>query len=206
MEKEKLSKEEIRERYDSFSKWYNLLEIFTNVLIGKYRRGLLKKAQGKVLEVGIGTGANLRYYNSDCRITGIDLSKEMLKKAERKAKKLGKDIALEEGDVENLPFRAGEFDCVVDTLGLCTYPTPIRALKEMKRVCKKNGKILLLEHGISNRTFIAKLQRKREFKHYEKIGCSLLRNHEELTRKAGLKIIRIERKLFGIIYMIIGGV
>lgn len=206
MEKGKLSKEEVRDKYNSFASWYNLIRIFSNVLIGKYRKELLKYAHGKVLEVGIGTGANLKYYSDDCKIVGIDLSGEMLKKAERKARKLGRDVELKEEDAENLPFKNREFDCVVDTLGLCTYPNPIRALKEMKRVCKRNGKILLLEHGISNRAFIAKLQRKREFKHYQKIGCSLLRNHEESAKKAGLKIVRIERKLFGIIYVIAGKV
>lgn len=203
MEKKELSKEEIRDKYNSFASWYDFIGIFSNILVGKYRKDLLKYIRGRILEVGIGTGANLKYYSRDCKITGIDLSAEMLRIAERKAKKLGRDIALEEGDVENLPFRAGEFDYVVDILGLCTYPNPIRALKEMKRVCKKNGKILLLEHGISNRAFIAKSQRKRESKHYQKIGCSLVRNPEESAKKAGLKIVRIERKIFGIIHVIV---
>ncbi len=203
MEKKELSKEDIRDKYNSFASRYNIIEIFSNFFIGKYRKDLLKYAYGNVLEVGIGTGANLRYYDSNCKIIGIDLSREMLKKAERKAKTLRKEIILKEGDAEKLHFKREKFDTVVDTLGLCTYPNPIRALKEMKRVCKKNGKILLLEHGISNKAFIAKLQRKREHKHYQKIGCSLLRNPEELVRKAGLNINKIERKVLGIIYVIV---
>lgn len=203
MEKGKLSKEEIRSKYDEFASWYDFIGIFSNILIGEYRKELLKYAYGKVLEVGVGTGANLKYYSRGCKISGIDLSAKMLRIAERKAKLLKKEVILKKGDAENLPFKKGKFDTIVDTLGLCTYPDPIRALKEMKRTCKKNGKILILEHGISNRTFIANLQRKREFKHYQKIGCSLLRNHEESAKNAGLKIVRIERKLFGIIYVIV---
>ncbi|MBI2632365.1 class I SAM-dependent methyltransferase, partial [Candidatus Pacearchaeota archaeon] len=155
--KERLSKQEIKDKFDSFSKWYYIFEIFNSILIGRLRRGLLKQAKGKVLEIGIGTGANLKYYPTDCEITGIDLSKGMLTKAENKAAKLGIKINLREGDAENLPFKKEEFDSVVDTLGLCIYPNPIRALKEMKKVCKKKGRILLLEHGISNRQFIVNL-------------------------------------------------
>ena len=72
----------------------------------------------------------------------------------------------------------------------------------MRRVAKKNGKILLLEHGVSNNKFIRKLQRWRERKHYEQLGCSLLRDHEELVKKAGLKIINCERRFFEIFYLI----
>lgn len=203
MEYKKLSQKEIISKYDSYAKYYNFAEIFMSLLLGKYRKKLLREVKGRVLEVGIGTGANLRYYSSECNVAGVDLSKEMLKIARRNADKLGKNVTLRLGNAEKLPFGNKRFDYVVDTLGLCTYPNPIKALKEMKRVCKKNGRILLLEHGISDYGFAAKFQKKREKKHYQKVGCSLLRDHFELAGKAGLKIARKERKLFGIIYVII---
>ncbi|MEK6893676.1 MAG: methyltransferase domain-containing protein [Nanoarchaeota archaeon] len=199
----KLNQREITARYDEFAKRYKIAEFFTNIIIGRFRKRLLEEVRGKVLEIGIGTGANLQYYSVDCKVIGIDMSKEMIKRAKIKADKIGKKVELKIGDASKLPFENKEFDYVIDALGMCSYPNPLKTLREMKRVCKKNGKILLLEHGMSNNKFIMKLQEEREEKHYSKIGCSLLRNSEELVKKAGLKIIKCERKVFGIIYIII---
>ncbi len=201
--KRKFTNEDIRKEYDRFSRFYDLFTVPLEVLwFGRLRKRLLSELKGEILEIAIGSGRNLKYYSKNCKITGIDLSPKMLELAERKAEKLGIKADLREGNVEKLRFGKGKFDYVVDTLGLCTYPNPLKALKEMKRVCKKTGKILLLEHGISNREFVRRLQEKREKKHYQKNGCSLLRSHEELVRKAGLKIEKAERKMLGIIYLI----
>ncbi len=197
-----MNQKQITEIYNVNANKYNLLEFFTNLLIGRYRRLLLRRVRGRILEVGIGTGANLNYYSNECEIIGIDLSKEMLKIAQSKANKSGKKITLKIASADNLPFKNNEFDYVVDTLGLCTYLNPVKALKEMKRVCKKTGRILLLEHGISNNSFVERLQRKREHKHYEKMGCSLLRDYGKIIIETRLKIERIERKFLGIIYII----
>ncbi len=203
MERKQLSTKEIGTKYDSFARYYSLAELFTHFFIAPFRKRLLKHAYGNVLEVGIGTGANLKYYSSDCNVTGVDASKEMLAQARKRGRKFDININLQRGDVEHLPYKSKKFDCVVDTLGLCTYPHPIEALKEMKRVCKKGGKILLLEHGRSNNNFVHKMQLKREMKHYDRIGCSLVRNHDQLVHKAGLHITRRERRIFGILYLII---
>jgi len=201
---EKMNSEQIAEKYNLIAKWYDfcvsIIEMFG--MIG-LRRKLIEKASGKVLEIGIGTGRNLRYYSEGCVIIGIDYSKEMLKIARRRADRLlGVKARLFRMNAEKLNFKKGKFDTVVDTLALCTYPNPIKTLREMRRVCRKNGKILLLEHGISNNSFIRRLQERREKKHYEQSGCSLLRDHTGLVRKAGLKIVKVERIFFGIFYLI----
>lgn len=198
--KYKLTKQQIKEKYNSFSKWYDFAGVLNDLLIKKYRKELLKNAKGKVLEVGMGTGINLKYYPKDCEIVGIEISEEMLKRAKKRKKKLKRKATFFVGDAENLPFKNKTFETVVDTLGLCTYPNPVKALEEITRVCKPRGRILLLEHGLSNNKFVEKLQRKRECKHYQKIGCSLLRNHEILIKKAGLKAVKIERFFFGMFY------
>lgn len=198
----RMNQKQITEKYNSYAKKYNLKGFFINFLIGRYRKMILRGVKGKILEVGIGTGANLRYYSDECEIVGIDLSKEMLKIAQSRADKNRKKIILKIASADNLPFKNKKFDYVVDTLGLCTYLNPTKALKEMKRVCKKSGRILLLEHGISNNSFVEKSQRKREKKHYQRSGCSLLRDYEKLVKKEEFKFERIERKLFGIIYII----
>ncbi len=194
--------EEIAQKYNLFAKNYDIAEGAMNMLIGKYRRNLLKSAKGKVLEVGAGTGANLRYYPSECKITLLDASNEMLNRAREKALKSGKEINCIIGNTEHLPFPKQSFDIVVDTLCICTYPNPIQALKEMKRVCKKNGKILLLEHGLSNNGFLRWLQMKAKDRQLKKLGCHVDRNVNNLMKKAKLRIKKLYRKFFGIIYVI----
>ncbi|MBI3334170.1 class I SAM-dependent methyltransferase [Candidatus Pacearchaeota archaeon] len=197
-----ISSEHIARKYNFFAPWYDFWTGFLDVLgVGRLRRQMLKNVYGRVLEIGIGTGRNFRYY-PPVFITGIDYSREMIALAKLKAQKQGMNIALRRMNAERLHFKKDEFDIVVDTLGLCTYPNPVKALKEMRRVVKKNGLILLLEHGISHWKIVQRLQKKMEKKHYGQLGCSLLRNHEELVKKAGLRIVKCERKLFGIFYLI----
>ena len=197
------SKEEIKEKYDAFARYYDFLEGIFELFIWRYRRQIISLARGKVLEVGIGTGKSLRYYPSNSDITCIDASGGMLKVARKKARALNMEVTFIQGDAQRLPFGNKQFDTVVDTLGLCTYSNPIKVLREMKRVCKPQGMILLLEHGVSNQRWVRELQERGEKNHYEKLGCSLLREHEALVKKAGLKIVKVDRKLFGTVYIII---
>src|SRR3990167_6881357 len=187
-----LSKLEIRDKYNQYAKWYDLVEGIAELIFGKYRRELMGKAHGKVLEVGIGSGRNLRYYPKDCEIYGIDVSKEMLKRAGEKAEGLGIKIRLKEADAERLPFKKGEFDCVVDTLGLCTYPNPVKALKEMKRVCKKERRIFLLEHGRSSNGVLRWIQEKVRKKQLERLGCHVERDIAKSVKQAGLEIMSVK--------------
>lgn len=207
MKGKKLSLRDIEQIYALTAKWYDVwMNALEFLFLGKMRRELLREARGKVLEVGIGTGLNLKHYPTQCELIGIDYTKEMLAKAQKRAERLGKKVKLMQGDAQKMRFGKERFDTVVDTLGLCTYPNPIRALREMKRVCKKGGQILFLEHGKSSNAFVQRLQCWRAEKHYEQMGCRLLLNHEELIRRARLKIVKSERKFFGIFWAMKAGV
>ncbi|MEK6928981.1 MAG: class I SAM-dependent methyltransferase [Nanoarchaeota archaeon] len=198
-----LSREEIREKYAGAARWYDVwTALLEAMLLGGLRRRLLCHAQGNVLEVGIGTGLNLKHYPQKCEITGLDYTPEMLEKAKERAERLGRKVNFIQGDAQRLPFKARSFDTVVDTFCLCTYPNAMKVLYEMKRVCKRDGHILLLEHGKSSSALIENLQRWRAEKHYQSIGCRLLLNHEALVKKAGFKIVTSERRFFGIFYVI----
>jgi ubiquinone/menaquinone biosynthesis C-methylase UbiE len=203
MEK-KFTKDEISEKYNGFSRYYDFIEFIPERLfMGRLRRNLLSKAEGKVLELSVGTGVNLKYYKKGCEVIGIDISEGMIERARRKAKVTKLNVILRKDDVEKMNFKKGSFDYVVDTLGLCGYEDPVKVLKEIKRVCKKNGKIFLIEHGISNKGWLARLQRRHEDKHYKRSGCSGIRDHEVLVKKAGLKFVNSERKLKGVLYIIV---
>lgn len=204
MAKKEFSNAQIKEEYNRFSKFYDLSVLpFELFWLGRLRKKLLKNLKGNILEIAVGSGRNLKYYGKNCKITAIDLSPKMLEIAKKRAQKLNIEADFHIGNAEELKFKREKFDYVIDSLGLCTFPNPIKALKEMKRVCKKNGRIILLEHGVSSNKFFSKLQHKRERKQKKKFECALTRNHEELVKKAGLKIESIKKRFFGIFYSII---
>ena len=197
-----LSKKDIVCKYNEHAKLYDFLEGKAEIILKKYRKEVISHVHGKVLELAIGTGINLKYYSPDCEIMGVDLSKEMIKIAKNKSDILGINAKFKIADSEKLPFRRNTFDTVVETFSLCTYPNPVKALREMKRVCKKNGEIILLDHGASDNRLVRLFQNWAKKRHYERVGCNLLRNHFDLVRKAGLKVVEKKRGFFGIIYLI----
>src|SRR5437879_11396973 len=100
-----------------------------------------------VLEVGIGTGLNLPLYPASCRLTGIDLSQEMLDKAVERAQKLiMPNVVLKVMDATSLDFADNEFDKAVATYTVSAVPDPVAVLREMRRVVKPGGLLVLLNH------------------------------------------------------------
>jgi ubiquinone/menaquinone biosynthesis C-methylase UbiE len=195
--------QEISRKYDQFAPWYDWVEGIPDLLgVRRLRRRLLKRASGKVLEVAVGTGRNLQFYHSDCRITTLDVSNEMLNVARKRAANLSIAVSFLLGDAERLPFPDKSFDTVVSSLTTCTFPNPATALREMRRVCKSEGKILLLEHGRSDREWLGRFQDRTADRFAKQLGCHWNRASLELVRKAGLKVVEGRRVFFGIFYQI----
>jgi ubiquinone/menaquinone biosynthesis C-methylase UbiE len=194
---------EISGKYDRFARWYDCLEGILNVLgLSRLRRRLLRRASGNVLEVAVGTGKNLTYYPRDCRIIAVDLSKAMLNIARRRAAKLSMNVSFSVADAEALPFPDNSFDTVVSSLSTCTFPDPVAALKEMARVCRTDGKILLLEHGRSDREQVARWQERHADQFAKPLGCHWNREPLAMVRKAGLMVNGAQRFFFGIFHQI----
>jgi ubiquinone/menaquinone biosynthesis C-methylase UbiE len=171
-------------------------------LLRRYRRRLLARARGKVLEVGLGTGLNLPWYPPDCAITGTDLSNAMLRIAERRAQCLGRSITLQTMDTEPLGFPSESFDTVVSTLAFCTIIDPLQALGEMTRVLRREGQLLLLEHGRCSYRLIARWQDRLTPRQVGRIGCHPNRNIIALVQAADLKIVWQEGHWGGILRLI----
>ena len=198
-----LTSREISEKYDRFARWYDCLEGILNILgLSRLRRMLLRRASGKVLEVAVGTGKNLAYYPRDSRIIALDLSGEMLKVARNRATKLSMHVSFLVGDAAALPFPDNSFDTIVSSLSTCTFPDPTAALKEIKRVCRPEGRVLLLEHGRSNRERLGRWQDRHADKFAKPLGCHWNREPLELIEDAGLKVVRARRTFFGILHHI----
>ena len=187
-----LSQNQIKKKYNRFSLFYDLVEWpIEKLLFSKWRKKLLKNSKGKVLEIGVGTGKNLSYYNyHKIDLTVIDISKGMLNRAKEKAKKHDFPVKFKLANSEKLPFEDNSFDYIVCTFVLCSVSDQVKILKEMKRVLKKKGKILFLEHMLSRNKFIAFLEHLHNPITKFLFGFNINRKTIENIKKSGLKIVK----------------
>ncbi|MFZ7110419.1 MAG: class I SAM-dependent methyltransferase [Desulfatiglandales bacterium] len=137
-----------RKRYDRIAPFYDLIESpVEKLLFSSWRKSLKYRMTGKqALEVGVGTGKNLPYYPSDMHITAIDLSPSMIARARKRAEALKLNVDIRQLDVQALDFPDKTFDTVFATFVFCSVPDPILGLRELHRVCKPSGRLLLIEH------------------------------------------------------------
>jgi phosphatidylethanolamine/phosphatidyl-N-methylethanolamine N-methyltransferase len=114
----------------------------------------------RVLEVGVGTGINASLYPRDCAVTGIDFSSSMLEKArDRVARKGIKNVRLFEMDAADLKFADSSFDIVYAPYLISVVPDPVRVAREMRRVCRPGGHIIILNHFRSRNPLLASIER-----------------------------------------------
>ncbi len=169
------------------------IAFFEKIQFGGGREWLGARAQGRVLEVGIGTGLNLRHYPADATVTGIELSPAMLAIAKQRAADLGRDVDLHTGDAEHLPFDEAAFDTVVCALSLCTIPDPAAAIGEMARVLVPGGRLLLLDHIGSTWPPIYAAQWLLERLTIRAAGEHFTRRQLPLVQAAGFEVVEVER-------------
>jgi ubiquinone/menaquinone biosynthesis C-methylase UbiE len=149
---------------------------------------------GRVLEVGAGTGKNLRYYPEGARVIATDLSSGMLARAMEKSGGRRAPVQFVVSDAEDLAFKDGAFDKIVVTCVFCSVPDPVRGLREVRRVLRPGGEVVLLEHmrpgGLLGRLFdlldpiMTRL-----------MGPHINRRTLDNVRKAGLRPVE-ERNVF----------
>src|SRR2546421_214501 len=129
-------------------------------VLGERRQELLTQAGGRVLEIGVGTGANLAHYPREAglELVAIDPDPGMLARAKRRAAQLGMAVELHQTGAYPLAFPDASFDTVVCTLCLCTIPDPARALGEARRVLRPRGRLPFLEHVRAKEPDLARWQ------------------------------------------------
>ncbi len=114
----------------------------------------------RILEVGVGTGINATLYPRDIQMTGIDLSRSMLEKARERVAKAGlRNVRLLEMDAANMVFPADSFDIVYAPYLISVVPDPVQVAREMRRVCRPGGKIIILNHFRSANPLLASMER-----------------------------------------------
>ena len=201
----KMTSTQLQSAYDEIADHYEKRTWFDQHILGvaRLRRKLLSKANGNILEVACGTGQNLPLFAPNSNITAVDLSPGMLEVARENAIKHGLNADFAVMDAEKLEFPNGSFDTVVSTLSTCTFPNPVKALQEMKRVCRPDGLILLLEHGHSSVPWLAGLQDRNEYRHYQDhAGCRWNQDPLDLVQSAGIKVLKSRRAVLGMFHSI----
>jgi SAM-dependent methyltransferase len=130
--------------------------------IQKKRSGLIPRAQGRVLEIGIGTGHNMAFYDADrvTEVIAVDPAEQMHDKARERAAAAGIDVRVLGLSAESIPLGDGDVDTVVTTFTLCSIPDPASALAEMRRVLRPGGDLLFCEHGAAPTEGVRKWQRR----------------------------------------------
>jgi len=158
---------------------------------------IVPDAQGDVLEIGMGSGLNLPYYqqNNIRKIIGLEPSAALRKRAEKTAANLDIDLSLIHNGAEDIPLGKNSIDTVLITFAMCTIPEIETALEEIRRVLKKNGDLLFCEHGLAPDTSVQRWQHRLN-PLWKKLagGCNLNRNIPELIQQAGFKINSIENQ------------
>lgn len=184
------------ERAPTYDRSFGVVE---RLLLGSLRQEFGALLQGQVLEVAIGSGLNLPYYTTRVTAaTGVDLSPGMLDVARERAAARGIPIALQQADAASLPFPDRSFDTVAISLALCTIPDPAGALHELARVCRQNGRIILLEHVRSTSPPFAWLQRLLSPCNERAVGCHLDRDTLNLATSLGFTPLSVTRQRAGI--------
>ncbi|MDA9577826.1 class I SAM-dependent methyltransferase [Gammaproteobacteria bacterium] len=164
--------------------------------INYQRQKVVPLAKGKVLDIGIGSGLNIPFYNSDKidKVIGIDPSHELIELAKELANDSKASIELVIGSAESIPYPDNFFDTVLVTYTICTIPNVAVANKEMWRVLKDDGRLIFCEHGLAPDKKISKWQNRID-PFWGKIagGCHLNRDIQKLITDAGFSFESLDK-------------
>lgn len=159
-----------------------------------YRRRVIAGARGRVLEIGFGSGLNLPFYGSDVSdIVGLEPSAKLLSMAKRSVNSATAKTEFLEASAESIPLGDRSVDTAVTTWTLCTIPDVVRALAEVRRVLRPDGRLLFVEHGRSSDAAIRRWQDRLDPLWKPMAGgCHLNRPIADLIARSGFEIERLK--------------
>jgi ubiquinone/menaquinone biosynthesis C-methylase UbiE len=163
-------------------------------ILREYRRRIISAAEGRVLEVGIGSGINLPLYTANATtVIGLDPSARLLAMARKPMRQASRTVELVEGSAEEIPLEDRSIDTVVTTWTMCSIPNAAKALGEMRRVLRPTGRLLFVEHGLAPDPRVRWWQDKLT-PAWKRVGggCHLNRAISQLVESAGFRIERLD--------------
>lgn len=182
-----------RARYQRVSRFYDRMQSLMEKKFRPWRMKVWELVKGsQVLEVGVGTGKNVEFWPDDRQITAVDLTPGMLEIAIQRVSQLNRKDDLRLGDVQALEFASSTFDTVVATFLFCSVPNPVLGLREVARVVRPGGQVLLLEHVRIDRPVIGQLMDILAPLVVRLEGANINRRTVENVQAAGLHIERVE--------------
>jgi ubiquinone/menaquinone biosynthesis C-methylase UbiE len=192
--------ERVRQIQDKSAPHYDRsMGFFERILFAGGREWACSQVSGDVLELAIGTGRNLPQYPADVRLTGVELSPQMLELARTRAAELGREVDLRIGDAQALEFEARSFDTVIITFGLCTIPDDRAAVAEAHRVLRPGGRLVLLEHVRSTSRTLRALQRALDPLSVRFAADHLVRDPLDYLEHVGFEIDSVQRSKCGLV-------
>ena len=194
-------------RYNRQAAFFDLSEVPVEPLFGRWRRRLWGTipAGSRVLEIGVGTGKNMRWYPPDVSVVAVDFSPRMLGRAIRRARKGRVYVQLALMDAQALSLADASFDVVVATFVFCSVPDPELGLREVRRVLRPDGRILLLEHVRSRLPILGRLMDWLNPLSLRLQGYNINRDTVGNVEKAGLSARRVDNLFLDIFKLIDGG-
>jgi ubiquinone/menaquinone biosynthesis C-methylase UbiE len=176
---------------------------FDRTLFAGGRAWACSRVTGDTLEIAVGTGRNLPHYPADVRLTGIELSPQMLEIGRKRAEELGRDVDLRLGDAQALEFEDHSFDTVMITFGLCTIPDDRAAATEAHRVLRPGGRLVLLEHVRSPSLPVRAVQRLLDPLSVRFAADHLVRDPLDYLVNVGFEVESAQRLKLGIVERIV---
>jgi phosphatidylethanolamine/phosphatidyl-N-methylethanolamine N-methyltransferase len=185
--------EATRRRYQRIASFYDWMEILPERHYAPWRERLWSMVEGpRVLEIGVGTGKNMDYYPEGMSITAIDLTPGMLERARGYAGQRDQNVDLHLMDAQALAFPDASFDTVTATCVFCSVPDPLLGLREVFRVTKPGGRVLLMEHVRSEKRLLGALMDLLNPLVQEVMGPNINRRTVENVGKSGIRIEKVE--------------
>ena len=168
-------------------------------LLAASRAWVADRVHGSILEIGVGTGANLAHYARDVDLVAVDWSEQMLTRARQRARAIGSRVALQRADAGSLPFAAASFDTVVSTFALCCVPDLDRVLGEALRVLRPGGRLLLADHVVASFWPLRAVQHVAELVTVPRQGEHFTRRPLTSLERLGVDVVESERLSLGAI-------
>ena len=188
-------------KWNAASRTLDVVSFAEDRRLGPYKRSLFAKMRGATLMVAAGTGNDFKFFPPNMHVVSIDISPKMLERAARKAAAYSGTIELRKMDVCNLEFPDSSFDTIATAFTFCSVPKPVIGLRELRRVLKPGGQLIMIEHV---RSAIGPLGIFMDFMTplTSRIGPSLNRDTVGNVQKAGFRLRRVENVYLDVVKII----